>query len=46
MDTQIPIPNDDVTEVKYFERSSIDLDQLAFPSLRTVLEYYWSHETK
>jgi ADP-ribose pyrophosphatase YjhB (NUDIX family) len=46
MDTQIPIPNDDVTEVRYFERSSIDLDQLAFPSLRTVLEYYWSHETK
>lgn len=46
MDTQTPIPNDDVTEVRYFERSSIDLDQLAFPSLRTVLEYYWSHETK
>ena len=43
---QVPIPNDDVAEVKYCKRESIDLDQLAFPSLRTVLEYYWSHKSK
>ncbi|MEI7653168.1 MAG: NUDIX domain-containing protein [bacterium] len=38
---QVPQPNDDVSEIRYFSREEIDMDALAFPVLRTTLEYFW-----
>ncbi len=38
---QAPQSHDDVSEIRYFSREEIDMDALAFPVLRTTLEYFW-----
>ena len=38
---EAPQPHDDVSEIRYFSREEIDMDALAFPVLRTTLEYFW-----
>jgi hypothetical protein len=43
---QIPQPHDDVSEIRYFSREEIDMDALAFPVLRTTLEYFWDKKAQ